>query len=93
MVRRERDGTPLLIRDLAEVSVSALTRQGVVTRDGRGEAVTGLVMMLVGENSRRVVESVKQRLEEIAPTLPSGVRLGDHLRSIGTNWSYDSHRR
>jgi cobalt-zinc-cadmium resistance protein CzcA len=75
VVRRERDGTPLLIRDLAEVSVSALTRQGVVTRDGRGEAVTGLVMMLVGENSRRVVERVKQRLEEIAPTLPSGVRL------------------
>jgi cobalt-zinc-cadmium resistance protein CzcA len=75
VIRRELDGTPLLIRDLADVSVSALTRQGVVTRDGRGEAVTGLVMMLVDENSRRVVESVKERLEEIAPTLPRGVHL------------------
>ena len=54
VIRRELDGTPLLIRDLAEVTVSALARQGVVTRDGRGEAVTGLVMMLVGENSRRL---------------------------------------
>lgn len=75
VIRREADGTPLLVRDVAEVAESALTRQGAVTRDARGEAVTGLVMMLVGENSREVVERAKERLAEIEPTLPKGVTL------------------
>ena len=52
-----------------------MTRQGAVTRDARGEAVTGLVMMLIGENSREVVQRVKQRIDEITPTLAPGVRL------------------
>ncbi len=75
VLRREADGTPILIEDVADVAIAPLTRQGAVTRDGRGEAVTGLVMMLVGENSRVVVERAKQRLDEIAPTLPAGIRL------------------
>jgi cobalt-zinc-cadmium resistance protein CzcA len=73
VLRRDANTTPVLIRDVAKVSVAPLTRQGAVTRDGRGEAVTGLVMMLIGENSREVVTNVKQRLTEIAPTLPPGV--------------------
>lgn len=75
VLRREGDGTPLLIRDVASVAEAPMTRQGAVTRDGRGEAVTGLVMMLIGENSREVVERAKQRLVEIAPVLPPGVRI------------------
>ena len=75
VLRREEDGTPILVRDVAEVAIAPLTRQGVVTRDGRGEAVTGMVMMLIGENSREVVEAVKHRLDEIRTTLPTGVRL------------------
>jgi len=75
VLRREGDGTPLLIRDVATVSEAPLTRQGAVTRDGRGEAVTGLVMMLIGENSREVVERAKLRLADIAPGLPPGVRV------------------
>ncbi|MEZ5943046.1 MAG: CusA/CzcA family heavy metal efflux RND transporter [Planctomycetaceae bacterium] len=75
VVRREADGNPILLRDIAKISVEPMTRQGAVTRDGRGEVVTGLVMMLVGENSREVVTSAKERLEEIEPTLPEGVRL------------------
>ncbi|MGE3778874.1 MAG: efflux RND transporter permease subunit [Pirellulaceae bacterium] len=75
VLRREEAGTPILVRDVAEVVVAPMTRQGAVTRDGRGEAVTGLVMMLIGENSRTVVEAVKERLTEIADTLPPGVRL------------------
>ncbi|MAT15141.1 MAG: CusA/CzcA family heavy metal efflux RND transporter [Planctomyces sp.] len=75
VVRREQDGTPILVRDIANVELAPMTRQGAVTRDGRGEAVTGLVMMLIGENSRDVVERVKVRLDEIQPTLPDGVRL------------------
>ena len=73
VLRREADGTPILLKDVAEVAIAPMTRQGAVTRDGRGEAVTGLVMMLIGENSREVVQRVKQRLEEIGPILPPGV--------------------
>ncbi len=75
VVRRGEDGTPILVRDVAEVCIAPMTRQGAVTRDGRGEAVTGLVMMLIGENSREVVERAKQRLAEIQATLPEGVWL------------------
>lgn len=75
VVRRNEDGVPILLSDIAEVEIAPMTRQGAVTRDGRGEAVTGLVMMLIGENSREVVERVKTRIDEIMPTLAPGVRL------------------
>jgi cobalt-zinc-cadmium resistance protein CzcA len=75
VVRREPDGNPILVRDIAKVSIQPMTRQGAVTRDGRGEIVTGLVMMLIGENSREVVTAAKERLKEIEATLPDGVRL------------------
>ncbi|MFG0296349.1 MAG: efflux RND transporter permease subunit, partial [Maioricimonas sp. JB045] len=75
VIRREEDGSPILLRDIASVEIAPMTRQGAVTRDGRGEAVVGLVMMLVGENSRIVVEAVKERLTEIEPTLPPGVEI------------------
>ena len=74
-IRRDAAGNPLLISDVADVCQSAMARQGVVTRDGRGEIVTGMVMMLIGENSREVVERAKARLEEIKPTLPPGMTL------------------
>lgn len=75
VIRREPDGSPLFIRDIAEVSIAPMTRQGVVTRDARGEAVTGLVMMLIGANSREVVGRVKERITAIEKTMPHGVRL------------------
>lgn len=75
VVRRESDGNSILVRDIATVSIEPMTRQGAVTRDGRGEIVTGLVMMLIGENSRTVVMAAKERLKEIELTLPDGVRL------------------
>ena len=74
-LRRDAAGNPLLIGDVADVCQSAMARQGVVTRDGRGEIVTGMVMMLIGENSREVVERAKLRLEEIKLTLPPGMTL------------------
>ena len=73
VVRGNRDGTPVLVRDVADVVIAPLTRQGAVTRDGRGEAVMGMVMMLWGSNSRTVVIAAKERLEEINKTLPKGV--------------------
>ncbi len=75
VIRRTADGAPLCVRDVATVHLDALPRQGCVTRDGRGEIVTGMVMMLIGENSRRVVQAAKERLAEIEKVLPPGVEL------------------
>ena len=75
VLRREGDGTPILLNDVAEVTVAPMPRQGSVTRDGRGDAVIGMAMMLTGENSREVVQRVKERLADIERTLPEGVQL------------------
>ncbi|MEZ6136471.1 MAG: CusA/CzcA family heavy metal efflux RND transporter [Pirellulaceae bacterium] len=75
VLRRSDSGLPILLSDVAVVEAAPMTRQGAVTRDGRGEAVTGLVMMLVGENSREVVARVKDRIEEIQSTLAPGVAI------------------
>lgn len=75
IVARTESGIPILVQDLAEVTEAPMTRQGAVTRDGRGEAVTGLTMMLIGENSRTVVARVKERLAEIQETLPEDVTI------------------
>ncbi len=69
------DGTPVRVGDVAEVQFAPLLRQGYVTRDGRGEAVVGIVMMLIGENSRVVVDRVKAKVAEIEKSLPEGVYL------------------
>ncbi|MFV1969109.1 MAG: efflux RND transporter permease subunit, partial [Pirellulaceae bacterium] len=67
------DGTPVHIHDIGEVRFAPMLRQGYVTRDGRGEVVVGIVMMLMGENSRAVVDRVKQKVTEIQETLPDGI--------------------
>ena len=69
VVKSQPDGVPVLVRDLGSVAIAPMTRQGAVTRDGRGEVVTGMVIMLLGENSRTVVQAAKQRLAELAPTV------------------------
>ncbi len=68
-------GTPVYVRDVAEVVIGAAPRQGAVTRDGRGEAVAGMVIMLKGENSREVVERAKDAVGSIGAALPEGVRI------------------
>ncbi len=75
VIRSPAGGVPILLKDLGAVKNAALTRQGAVSRDARGEAVTGMAMMVLGENSRTVVEAVKERLNEIQKTLPPGVTL------------------
>ena len=75
VVRDQLEGSPILVRDLGDVTIAPLTRQGAVTRDGRGEVVTGMVMMLLGANSREVVEATKARLQKIEATLPKGVTI------------------
>jgi cobalt-zinc-cadmium resistance protein CzcA len=66
-------GTPVYLYQVADVRFAPVIRQGAVTRDGRGEGVVGIVMLLAGENSRVVVERVKEKMTEIEKTLPEGV--------------------
>ncbi len=75
VVATTADGTPVCVRNIATVELAPLVRQGAVTRDGRGETVTGVVMMLIGENSRVVAERVHARLQEISKNLPPGVEV------------------
>ena len=73
VVGATQEGTPIYIRNLGQTVFAPQVRQGAVTRDGRGEVVTGVVMMLVGENSRVVAERVRNELKTIEKSLPEGV--------------------
>jgi cobalt-zinc-cadmium resistance protein CzcA len=75
LVRASNGSAPVLIHHIADVKVGPALRQGVITHNGKGEAVTGVVMMLLGENSRTVVTAVAKRVHEIEPSLPPGVKI------------------
>ncbi|MDD2664992.1 MAG: CusA/CzcA family heavy metal efflux RND transporter [Dechloromonas sp.] len=75
IVLQAKDGRVVRVADVADVRFGALTRYGAVTQSGRGEAVEGLVLGLRGANAQAVVDGVKARLAEIAPTLPQGVTI------------------
>jgi cobalt-zinc-cadmium resistance protein CzcA len=75
VLRTADDGTPLLVRHVAKVQVGAAMRYGVITRDGEGEAVAGMTLMLLGSNSREVVQNVKDRVAEVQRGLPPGVKI------------------
>ena len=66
-------GNPIRVSDVAIVRIGSLTRYGVVSKDGKGEAVEGLVLGLRGANAQKVVNGVREKLAELAPTLPKGV--------------------
>lgn len=68
-------GTPIYLRDVAQVTDGAMPRQGAVTRDGEGERVSGMVIILKGENGKSVAERVKAKIEELKAALPDGVSI------------------
>ncbi len=74
IVVAERSAIPVRVAEVAEVRIGTLTRYGLVTQDGAGETVQGLVLSLRGANAREVVAGVRARLDELAPLLPAGVR-------------------
>src|SRR5208283_1694753 len=71
----ERNGVPVTIGRVAKVHPAPMIRAGLATRDGEGEIVTGLVMMLIGQNGRKVVTNVKAEIAEIQKSLPPGVTI------------------
>ncbi len=75
VVKTSPDGQPVLVKNVATVRDGAALRQGVITLDGEDEAVTGVIMMLLGSNSRDVIYAVKDRVAEIQATLPPGVMI------------------
>ena len=68
-------GTSVLIRDVATVIFGPDLRRGAGELDGKGEAVGGVVIMRYGENAQKVIERTKEKLHELEPTLPTGVKL------------------
>lgn len=75
IVVKNQNGIPILIRDIAKVQIGSSIRYGAVTKDGKGEEVSGMVMMLKGENSGEVVKKVKEKMEQIKKSLPEGVSI------------------
>ncbi len=70
-----KDGVPVLLGDVSEVRIGHEVRRGAVTADGKGEVVLGLGFMTMGENSHEVTWGLKNRLDEVKATLPSGVKV------------------
>jgi len=68
-------GVPITIGALGEVRFGGKLRRGAATQDGEGEVVVGVALMLMGENSRTVTQAIKDRLDELAPSLPPGTRV------------------
>jgi cobalt-zinc-cadmium resistance protein CzcA len=71
----ERDGVPIKVRDVGKVYTAPMIRAGLATSNGQGEIVTGLVMMLIGQNGREVVTRVKDEIEKLKKSLPPGVTI------------------
>jgi len=79
VIKNIDNGNPLLIRDVAEVRIGNATRYGAITYNDEGEVAGGIVMMLKGDNSSRVIESVKDKIIQVNKTLPEGVMIEPFL--------------
>lgn len=90
-IKNNPSGIPVLIRDVAKVKFGNAVRYGATTRNGEGEVVSAIVMMLKGENSSKVIEEIKRKIEDIRKSLPEGVTIEPFLdrtklvdKAIGT---------
>ncbi len=91
IVVKNINNIPVLVRDVATVQFGNATRYGAVTRNGEGEVVAGITLMLKGENFNQVIKNVKQRMLQIQKSLPQGVVIEPFIdrtelvgRAIGT---------
>jgi len=78
VVLDSRGGTPIRVSDVARVEIGNEIRQGAVTKDGQGEVVTGIVLKRINENTKQVIERVKEKVVEINRALPEGVSIVDY---------------
>ncbi|PYX72692.1 MAG: CusA/CzcA family heavy metal efflux RND transporter [Acidobacteria bacterium] len=69
------DGTPIRIKDVGQVVEGPELRRGVADLDGKGEVVSGIVVMRSGENALAVIDRVKQKIGDVTPSLPEGVKI------------------
>ncbi|WP_417290955.1 CusA/CzcA family heavy metal efflux RND transporter [Corallibacter sp.] len=79
IVIKNINNIPIRIKDIAQVKIGQAVRYGALTKDGKGEAVGGMVLMLKGANSDRVINEVKTRISEIQKSLPKGVTIKPFL--------------
>ncbi len=75
VVKAGPTGTPVLLRDVAQISIGPELRRGVGDLDGEGDTVGGIVVMRHGENALNVIKRVKAKLDELRPSLPPGVEI------------------
>ncbi len=89
----DNSGTPIQLRQVADIHLGPELRRGIAERDGLGETVGGIIVMRYGENALKVIRDVKQKLEELKPGLPEGVeiipvydRSGLIIRAVKNLW-------
>ncbi len=75
VVKTNRKGTPVLLRDVADIQLGPQIRRGIADMDGKGDTVGAIVVMRHGENALNVIKRVKAKLEELKPSLPEGVEI------------------
>ncbi|MCB0286316.1 MAG: efflux RND transporter permease subunit, partial [Calditrichaeota bacterium] len=73
IIVKELEQRPVYLRDIADIQLGKQLRQGAVTKDGHGEVVTGIVMMLRGGNGREVINDIETRIAQVNKGLPEGV--------------------
>ncbi len=78
IVLESRGGSPIRVSDVAQVEIGNELRQGAVTKDGKGEVVTGIVLKRINENTKEVIERIKEKVGEINKSLPEGVSIVDY---------------
>src|SRR6516225_8256549 len=75
VVGRDAQGTPILVKNLGHVALGPDIRRGIADLDGEGDTVGGVVVMRAGENALNVIGRVKEKLEQVTPSLPKGVEV------------------
>jgi copper/silver efflux system protein len=75
LVLKSESGTPITVKDVAQVTLGPEMRRGVADLDGQGDVVGGIVVMRQGENALNVIERLKKKLEELKPSLPPGIEV------------------
>lgn len=79
IVVQNKNSVPIRIKDVATVQFGSAVRYGAFTKNGNGEGVGGMIMMLKGANSNAVIQAVKERMTEIEKSLPEGIRIEPYL--------------